>query len=294
MEWITRMLRPPRAVLWSVVVSAAVLLTLCLNGTIAAPAVAYFAYLYSTYALVIFCVWIPSAVRRSRAFAFGRLRAAAGDSRAMRWLVALAEDADFRTRTMLVPSLLFNLAFAAVKLAAGVAMRSAWIIGVGVYYALLAGMRHALLRTFLRGGRDPEAEWRIYRNTALWLMLLTLAMGGLITQVVLYDQAYRYPGLLIYAFALYAFVKIIAATTALLRRRSTDDRLLAASRAIGFSCALMSMLALQTALIRQFDEGTDFGRTANALFGLAICVAMLVLCLHMLRRSARHAKEETA
>ena len=110
MEWITRMLRPPRAVLWSVVVSAAVLLTLCLNGTIAAPAVAYFAYLYSTYALVIFCVWIPSAVRRSRAFAFGRLRAAAGDSRAMRWLVALAEDADFRTLTMLVPSLLFNLA----------------------------------------------------------------------------------------------------------------------------------------------------------------------------------------
>ena len=90
--------------------------------------------------------------------------------------------------------------------------------------------------------------------------------------------------MLVYAFALYAFVKIISAVSALIRHRHGENRLLAASRCVSFACALMSMLALQTALIDRF--GTPrFAMTANALFGSAVCAAMLGMCAFMLRRS---------
>ena len=64
MDRLKTLLQPKTPMRICVVVSAAILLTLCLNGTIAVPAVSYFAYLYSTYALVLVCAWLPGAAKR--------------------------------------------------------------------------------------------------------------------------------------------------------------------------------------------------------------------------------------
>lgn len=289
-----RLLRPPGWALMLIVVSAATLLALCLDGVIAAEGVHYAAYLYSTYALAAVCAWLPGTVRR------GRRRAAALVARFVATrpgfgrVYAVWIDPARRVRSLLVPSLAFNLVYAAFKLGAGVWLRSAWMIGGGFYYAILAGLRYALLRSFLAGGPpDGERDWRTYRTTALLLLLLTLAKTGLIAQTVWFQRAYRYPGVLIYAFALYAFVKIATAATAAIRQRRVENRLLAASRWISLACALMSVLALQTALIEQFGDGDGaFAETANALFGGFVCLSMLCVCGHMLAQYRHHAREQ--
>jgi len=298
MDKIKGLIAPQPWVRRFVVVSVAVLLTLCLNGMISAPFLHYFAYLYSTYALAVVCAWLPGAVgrlsRRLAAEVEGYSKAHPGLGR----LYAVASDPERRVRSLLVPSLVFNLGYDAFKLGAGLWLGSWWMIAAGVYYAVLASLRYALLRTFMAegGSEGGERDWRTYRNTAFQMFFLTVAMNGLIIQTVQFGEAYHYPGVLIYAFALYAFIKIIAAVSSLIRKRHEENVILAASRCLGFACALMSMMALQTALISQFGGGEAFARTANALFGAFVCMAMLGVSGHMLNRYRRHgqrARDET-
>jgi len=180
MSRIRRWLSPHPILRWAVVISAALLLTLCLNGTIAIPAVSYFAYLYSTYALVIFCMWLPDVFRHGNSGAIRLLERVSGKYPRLAGVDEIVRDPERRTRALLLPSLILNLGYAVFKLAVGASIGSEWMIGIGVYYAVLAGLRFALLRTFLAGGSDVEREWRAYRNAAAQLLLLTLAMTGLI------------------------------------------------------------------------------------------------------------------
>ena len=293
MDKLKQLIHPQPWARAGVAASATFLLTLCLNGTIAVPAVSYFAYLYSTYALVVVCAWLPGAVKRLSA---GFTASMEKHNAARPWferLYAVAIDPERRLRLLLVPSLVFNLGYAAFKLGVGLWLSSWWMIAVGVYYAILASLRYALLRTFMaRGGdRDDEWDWKTYRNTAFQMLILTVAMNGLIVQTVHHGEAYHYPGTLIYAFALYAFVKIISVVIALVRKWHEENVILTASRCISFACALMSMMALQTAMISQFGGGDPFARTANALFGAFVCLAMLCICGHMLNRYRRHTQK---
>ena len=282
---LSRLLHPRGIALALIVLSAAVLLSLCLSETVQSPVIRYFSYLYSTCALVIFCARLPDWVQVCR----DRIRRLADSHIRVGVIYGYCLDMERRTRALLVPLLMLNLAYALFKLIAGLWLRSAWLFGAGVYYAVLAALRYTLLRTFHAHAADAAKAWKAYRDTALWLLALTIAMGGLIVQMVVSGEAYRYPGVLIYAFALYAFIKVISAISALIRHRHGENRLLAASRCTSFACALMSLLALQTALIHQFGNDPAFAMRANALLGLGVCLAMLGICLSMLLRWRKHA-----
>ena len=289
-RFLNRLVRPKPMVVLLVVLSAVILVTLSLNGIIQAPAVAYFSYLYSTYALIVFCVWLSDSMRRRRSAIPEALDKMADVHPRMEPVKRFLTDAEVRAQTLLYPSLAFNLLYGGFKLAMGVYYQSWWMIGAGSYYAILASMRFALLRNFLsrKANESTEADWRLYHRTALQLLVLTLAMSGLIVQTIWLNRAYNYPGVLIYAFALYAFIKIGVAAPSLIRHRNGENRVLAASRCLSFACAPMAILSLQTALINRFSDSEGFARTTNALTGAAVCLLMLGMCTSMLRRSKAH------
>ena len=108
---------------------------------------------------------------------------------------------------MLNLSLWANLLVAAFKLILGIAVQSFWLGAVGVFYGVLALMRFSLLRSFRR--ETPDAEQKAYRRTALLLNVLTLTMTGIFVQMIRDDQTYRYPGILIYVMAVWAFAMMI-------------------------------------------------------------------------------------
>ena len=292
MEGLKRLIFLPGKVLWPVALSATVLLVLCLNGTIDSPAVHYFAYLYSTYALVTVCAWLPRAFRWSRQGVMSLVVRLAERFPRLNRLLPILTNVELRTEAFLVPCLIGNLLFAAFKLAVGLWVKSPWFIGVGIYYAVLASLRYILIRGFVSKNldKDPEGAWRAYRATAIQLMVLTVVISGLIVQTILFGRSYSYPGVLIYALALYAFIKIIVAVIALARQSRGENRVLAASRCISFAGALMSMMSLQTALLDRFGD-PEYARGANTLFGAFVCLSMLTICARMLTLHHRHVRE---
>ena len=198
----------------------------------------------------------------------------------------LIRSYDERAPYVLNASLAFNLLYALFKLAVGIGFQSFWMIGLGAYYGLLAVMRFLLLRHLKCGEGLPALK--AYRRTAWLLLVLTAVIGGIIAQTFIVRKTYDFPGVLIYAFAAFAFAKIIAATVSLIHKRNHENRALAAARCVAFAQALMSVLALQVALIDRFGEdGSDFARTMNGVVGAVICLLVILIAVGMLIKTAR-------
>lgn len=196
----------------------------------------------------------------------------------------LMGDYALRTHTSLCLGLALNLAFAAFKLAAGKLYGSYWFVALGFYYTVLALMRFLLLRGLHAKAAQPDRRLRTYRLTGALMFALNVGMGAIIFQVVRDNQTYRYPGFIIYAFAAYAFYKIISAAVALIRRRGRDDPLLAAARCLNLAVAMMSLFSLQTALLSTFGNDEGERLIFNAVSGGVICLSILCIALWMVAR----------
>lgn len=195
-------------------------------------------------------------------------------------------DRNVRSRYILTLSLAANIAFALLELAEGLYFNSAWLVAIGFYYTVLALMRFSLLRSIR--GADEQHGRKAYFRTAILLNVLTVTMTGIFAQLIIDDQSFHYPGVLIYAMALWAFIKIILAVKNLIQRRKEEEPILAAARCLSFAVALMSILALQTALISQFGEGeVDFAHTMNGIVGAVITALLITLSAMMLIKASK-------
>ncbi|MBQ8160313.1 MAG: hypothetical protein IJ083_06125 [Clostridia bacterium] len=188
-----------------------------------------------------------------------------------------------RSQLLLNLSLVVNLVYAVLKLGSGIYYHSFWMGALGIYYAVLGGLRFFLLHAIHR----PNDQTLIYRRTAWLLNLLTLTMTGIFVQMVRENRAYDYPGVLIFAMAAWTFANVIVAAVNLIRRQKDENKVLAAARCVSFAGALMSILALQTALIARFGEDdVAFAQLMNALGGAGVTALLVTLSALMIARSS--------
>ena len=122
--------------------------------------------------------------------------------------------------------------------------------------------------------RDNDLRSRYMLNLSLWANLLVAAFKLLF-------------GIAVQSFWLGAvgvFYGVLALKN-LIQRRKEDEPILAAARTLSFAAALMSILALQTAMITEFGGGADFARTMNTIAGAVISGLLIALSLMMLIKS---------
>lgn len=200
-----------------------------------------------------------------------------------------AEDVRFRTSVSLYQGLLVNLLYIALKLTSGIYYRSWWFITLAVYYTLLAVMRFLLLWRW--GGIGPELELRRYRLCGAVLLIMNVALAGMVVLMVSQNHGYVYPGILIYAMAVYSFYTVIIAVINVIKFRTHGSPVLSAAKAINLAAALVSILALETAMIAQFGGGDDYRRMMTAATGGGVCVIVLSMAVFMIVRSTKHIKQ---
>lgn len=127
------------------------------------------------------------------------------------------------------------------------------------------------------------------------MFLLNIPMGGVIALVVMEGRAFSYPGHVIYLSAMYAFYAIIVAVINLIKSRKTGSWFLSASKVLGMVSAMMSILALQTALISRFSqEGEGFSQGMNAGIGFAVWTGVLFMAVSMLVYERKQRPKEGA
>jgi len=236
----------------------------------------YFSYTLSAYTL---CCLVPASIALYKKI---RIRVLEN-----RYAGRYVQDFEWRSIVNAHVSLVINLAFAALKLYMSIAYMSLWFAAIAGYYAVLSLTRFFLLRNYHRLRKIESSEnrrvhsLRVYQTCGFSLFALTAALLGAVWQMVFAARSYIYPGVLIYAVAAFAFYSIITAARNLIRVRILDNPIVAAAKLIGFASALVSILALQTAMFATFgtEHSTRFAQYMNAASGTLICFGILALAV---------------
>lgn len=257
------------------------------------PAVSYLAYALSTYALIITVTGAPGIIR-------GMWRRITQHP-LIRKLIALpfidrfVREISFRTEVSLYQGLFINILYIGIKLFSGIYYRSVWFMALSVYYIFLAAMRSSLLHYVRKQhgiGKDMASEWRRYRLCGIILLFMNQALIGIIVLVVRQNRGFEYPGVLIYAMALYAFYAAITAVMDVVKFRKYGSPVMSSAKVVNLTAALVSMLSLETAMISQFGSEGDasFGQVMSACTGAGVSMIVVGMAVYMIIRATKELK----
>lgn len=254
------------------------------------PTVAYFAYILSAYALIITVTSVIDWFRTGIEFhPFVRKMLS------IPLLHRYVKEDVFRAEAALYCGFFINLLYVTIKLFSGIYYKSVWFGTLAVYYILLAIMRFSLLhhmRTQGKAKSDKAASWRRYRLCGIILLWMNWALLGIIVLVLHQNKGFAYPGMLIYAMALYTFYAAIMAVRNVLKFRKYGSPVLSAAKVINLTAALVSMLSLETAMLTQFGTADDAGfkQIMMAATGFGISAIVLGMAVYMIIHATKTIK----
>lgn len=204
-------------------------------------------------------------------------------------------DAAFRTHISLYASLAVNLLYVDVNVLSWHLYRSMWFVVLAVYYGILAVMRFLLVR-YIRIhpiGENRLGELRRAKLCSCILLLLNFVLTGAVLMILYRSKGFAYHGILIYVMACYTFYSAAHAIIDLVRYRKYRSPVMTASKAVALSAALVSMLALETAMFSQFgsDMAQKDQRLIIALTGAGVSIAVILMSAFMIIRTANEIKE---
>ena len=204
-------------------------------------------------------------------------------------------DPAFKTHVKLHTSLAINLLYVGVNVLSYFLYRSLWFVVLAVYYVILAVMRFLLLR-YVRGnaiGKNYLGELRRARSCSCILLLLNFVLTGAVMMILYQNKGFAYHGTLIYVMAAYTFYITTRAIVDLVKYRKYRSPVMTVSKVIALSAALVSMLALETAMLSRFgaDMAAENKRLMIVLTGAGVSVVVIVLAVYMIVRTAQEIKE---
>lgn len=275
------LLFPNWGITWLLVVASVFLLGYAFGYEKPNPVITYVGYAISAYALTVAVAKMPSVIKKIRIGLYNN-----------KYSGRYLSEPELRVEISLYAGLGINVIYAVLKFLAGIYFRSVWLGAVAVYYIILSLIRFGLVKRQRYSVKYEDfREQRIhglksYRLCGFLMFLLNIAVTALVVQMIWQNKSYSYPGFLIYAFAAYAFYCLGMAVKNMIKYRKMEQPILSAAKMISFACALISILACQTAMLTQFGDGQeDFARLMNSLTGGVVCLAIFAMAVWMIKRA---------
>ena len=194
-------------------------------------------------------------------------------------------DPIYRSELMIYQGFFLNVVYALIKLLTGLFLGSSWYLALALYYFCLCVLRREPFR------KTRQEAWRRYRLCGGLLFLLNQALTMLVVYMIVQEDGFDYPGVMIYAMAGYAFYLVTMAIVSLIRFQRFQNPILSAAKIINLCAALVTMLALETAMLSRFgDRSSSFARAILVASGGIFCAVVLCLAAGMVLRGSRNLK----
>lgn len=257
------------------VVSSALLVYVFVNK-LEQTAVAYASYVVSAYTLVTVSLKIPKIIKFCKRILYG-------NKHSKRYLT----EEEFRAKISLYSGLYIHLIYSVFKLASGFYYSSVWFGAEAFYHIIISTMQFLMVRSERRYSQNTLKEWSIYRVCGMLMLFLNLVISTFVFMVVYQNKSYSYSGLIIYATATYTFYRLIISFIQIGNFRKRNYPILSASKFLNLSASLMSLFALQTAMLTQFGDGTINIRAMNAATGSFVVFSVIYIAISMIIRSTK-------
>lgn len=207
----------------------------------------------------------------------------------------LLRNFGFRTVIFSIGSFSMSLLFSGFNAYMGIKNRSIWYGALAAFYIALAFLRGGVLLYHKRKkGNEQNDEYnkiKVYKNSGIITLILNVALSSAIAQMIFSSAHFTYMGLTIFAYAAYAFYKITMSIIALIKAHKQEDLTVRAVREINLVDALVSILALQTALLTTFSEGNTNISLFNTLTGIVVSALSISIGIYMIVSANKKMKE---
>ncbi|MBE7078467.1 MAG: hypothetical protein E7380_01235 [Clostridiales bacterium] len=208
----------------------------------------------------------------------------------------LLKNFGFRTLIFAIGSFVVSLLFSGFNAYMGIVNRSIWYGALAAFYIALAFLRGGVLayhkkRIGKKVQNDEYIKAKVYRNSGIITLILNIALSSAIAQMIFSGAHFSYIGWTIFAYAAYAFYKITMSILSFIRAHKQEDLTVRAIRNINLVDALVSILALQTALLTMFGEGEINISVFNTLTGSVVSLLSIGIGIYMIASANKKMKE---
>ena len=210
----------------------------------------------------------------------------------------LLRNFGFRTVIFAIGSFAMSLLFSGFNAYMGLINRSIWYGALAAFYIALAFIRGGVLTYHSKKigkqkdtQKDEYVKAKVYRNSGIITLILNIALSAAIAQMIFSDAHFTYIGWTIFAYAAYAFYKITMSIISFIRAHKQTDLTVRAIRNINLVDSLVSILALQTALLTMFSEESVNISLFNTLTGIVVSVCSIAIGIYMIVSANKKMKE---
>ena len=242
---------------------------------------AYVSYLLSTYALIIFCIWFykvcelsNKTIKKSKSYHLYK------------------ENELLIAKIGLSLSIFLNFVYGIFKFGTGVYYTSWWFITFAVYYLILCLMKLFIVKDIKNEvGKNLKREYKKLKLIGIILLFLNLILSGMIILIIKQNQKITYAGFVIYIVAMYDFYLIISAIVKVIKYRKNHSPLLAASKCINLTVAMISMISLEVAMVSEFGvNDSEFKIIMTSIMGFVVCIINTLMSIYMIIKANKKLK----
>lgn len=201
-------------------------------------------------------------------------------------------DDIFQTQTMLLASLAMNIAAATFKFVMGVWFGSKWLVTVSIYFLTLSAMRLLLLNRERKSKKleTPEHkrlyDLKSYRACGYMVLFMNMIVGRMIVQMLVDNEGYDYPGLMLYLIGLFAIANFANAIYNVKKYWHIYNPMISAAKRLSFSTALVLLYTLQTSALARFGNNHEqLRRLLNSISGAVVELVLFTMAILMIMRS---------
>ena len=206
----------------------------------------------------------------------------------------LMDDFGFRKIIFGIGSFVMSVGYGFINGYTWLITGSIWHGALAIYYVMLALTRGGILVHHKRKiGKDPDEisieikEATTCRNSGIVLLVLNSALFLVVLMMTFAGKSFHYKGTLIYAYAAYTVYKLTMAIVNLPKSKRQGDMTVEAMQAVSFTDALVSVIALQTALLAQFGSDGAKQPLFNGITGTIVCLGVLAVGIIIIVRGQK-------
>ena len=173
----------------------------------------------------------------------------------------------------------------------GLMVRSVWYGSLAAYYIFLTVIRGGVLLRYKKYDSAFQLKnAKVYLKSGILLLLMNVALSVAIAQMIFEGKGFVYSGIMIYASALYTFVKIGMAINNFVKAHKQSDIVTEAIRNISLVDGAVSILALQTAMLWAFSKGKINNSLMNTLTGSFVSILTYSVAILMIIKGFKEIK----
>ena len=159
-----------------------------------------------------------------------------------------------------------------------------WFITFAIYYLILCLMKLSIVKAIKNEvGKKLKSEYKKLRLTGIILLFLNLVLTGMIILIIRQNQKITYAGFIIYIVAMYDFYLIISAIINVIKYQKDHSPLLASSKCINLTVAMIAMISLEVAMVSEFGANdSEFKMIMTSIMGFVVCIINTSMSIYMI------------